>query len=509
MKLRPKTASVERNGNVEAIDVDMVVPGDIVFVRPGEKVPVDGEVISGFSSVDESMLTGESMPVDKREGDRVYGATVNLNGSFRFKALKVGKDTMLAGIIRLVEEAQGAKAPIQKLADRVAGVFVPVVIGIALVTFAGWLITGQGFTFALLNFISVLIIACPCALGLATPTAIMVGTGRAAEKGVIFRGGDVFELSARVDTIVLDKTGTITEGRPRVTDVIDLSGAGGDALVGLAASVESHSEHPVAKAVMEEGTRRGAVLRPAVAFEAKPGFGATADVSGVKVAIGNARLMSEENIEASDAASAASSRLSGEGKTAIYVAKDGRLAGIIGVADSIKPDSGWAIRELKRMGLEVIMLTGDSEAVARAVAEKAGIDRFVAEVLPDGKEKAIAELKAEGRVVAMVGDGINDAPALARADIGIAIGTGSDIAVEASDMTLVKSSLADVVISFRIARSTLRVIKQNLFWAFFYNVIGIPLAAGVLYPAYGILLKPVMAAAAMALSSVSVVTNSL
>ena len=508
LTLRPKTARVVRDGAEADVAVDDVAVGDIVVVRPGERVPVDGVVVSGFSNVDESMLTGESLPVEKNTGDGVVGATINLTGSFRFRAEKVGRDTMLAGIIKLVEEAQGAKAPIQRLADRVAGVFVPTVIGLAVLTFIIWYLAGAGFTFSLLAFISVLIIACPCALGLATPTAIMVGTGRGAEKGIIFRGGDILERGASIDTVVLDKTGTITEGKPQVTDIVDLSGIGAEALLAEAAAVEGLSEHPVAKAVVNEAAGRGITVTEAVDFEALPGFGARANVDGRTVLVGSARLMKDNKVDTAKADKAAEA-LSAEGKTAIYVASVGMFAGIIAVADTIKPGSKEAVSRLKAMGLDVRMLTGDAEPAARAVADMVGIETVIAGVLPEEKEKVVAALKESGRVVAMVGDGINDAPALVRADIGVAIGTGADVAIEASDMTLIKADLGDVAEAFRISRNTLRVIKQNLFWAFFYNIIGIPLAAGALYPAFGILLNPMVAAGAMAMSSVSVVSNSL
>jgi len=510
VRLMPRTARVVRDGVEVEIQVDDVAVGDVIIVRPGEKIPVDGTVISGASSVDESMITGESLPVDKNEGDTVVGATINLNGSFRFTATKVGKDTMLAGIIRLVEDAQGKKAPIQRLADKVAGIFVPVVIGIGVATFAAWYISGAGFTFSMLNFIAVLIIACPCALGLATPTAIMVGTGRGAEKGIIIRGGDILERSAKIDTILLDKTGTITEGRPKVTDVIDLSGKGEAYLLGVAAAVEMLSEHPLARAVVEKAVEAGehGHGKDVSGFKALPGFGARALVDGNEVVIGNEQLLTNNGIEVVAAREKAAA-LSAQGKTAIFIAEAGKVIGLIAVADTIQPGSRQAVSEFKAMGLEVVMLTGDTEAVARAIAGEAGIKIFVAGVLPEGKENEVVKLQKAGRVVAMVGDGINDAPALARADIGIAIGTGTDVAIEASDMTLVRSDLMDAARAIKISRQTLRVIKQNLFWAFVYNIIGIPLAAGAFYPMFGILLKPIFAAGAMAFSSVSVVTNSL
>ncbi|MGA2191891.1 MAG: heavy metal translocating P-type ATPase [Nitrospirota bacterium] len=508
LKLKPKTAHVQRDGRELEINIDDVAVGDVVIVRPGERIPVDGEVVSGFSSVDESMLTGESLPVEKREGDTVVGGSINLTGSFKFKALSVGKDTMLSMIIKLVEEAQGKKAPIQKLADRVAGIFVPSVIIISLITFFAWYATGHDFTFALLAFIAVLIIACPCAMGLATPTAIMVGTGRAAEKGIIFRGGDVLERFAGVNTVVLDKTGTITEGRPQVMRVIDLSGAGDKEIIRLAASVEAVSEHPLAKAITGKALEEEIDIRKAEGFEALPGFGARATLNGTEVVIGNEQLMKDRRIPLAEAPAMAAS-LAEEGMTAVYISSGGSLMGIIAIADAVKPGSAGAISRLKAMGLDIVMLTGDSDAVARAVAGQVGIEKFIAGVLPDAKEREVARLQETGKTVAMVGDGINDAPALARADVGVAIGTGTDIAIEASDVTLVKPDISGVADALRLSRRTMRVIRQNLFWAFVYNVIGIPLAAGVLYPAFGILLRPVFAAAAMALSSVSVVTNSL
>ncbi len=507
MKLSPRTARVVRDGHEAEIPAEDVIPGDEVIVRPGEKVPVDGAIVSGFSSLDESMLTGESLPVEKGDGDRVFGGTLNLTGSFRFVAENVGKDTVLSGIIKLVEDAQGAKAPIQRLADKVAAYFVPSVILVAFIAFGAWLAAGAGFTFALLAFIAVLIIACPCAMGLATPTAIMVGTGRAAEKGIIFRGGDVLERFAKTDTIVLDKTGTVTEGRPRVMALKNL-GDGDENFLALAASVENYSEHPVALAVTEKAREENLVISPAEGFEALPGYGARAKVGGEEILIGNARLMAERGVETSPFAEAEAGYAQ-EGYTSIFVAKDGRPAGLMAIADGVKEGSVEGIRRLKGLGLDVVMLTGDAELAARAVARKVGIENVIWGVLPDRKEKVISELQSKGKIVAMVGDGINDAPALARADTGIAVGTGTDAAIEASDVMLIKPELTRVADALEISRRTLRTIKQNLFWAFFYNTIGIPMAAGALYPFFGILLKPVMAAAAMALSSVSVVSNSL
>jgi len=507
-KLSPKTARVIRDGVETEVKVEDVVVGDTVVVRPGERIPVDGSVVSGFSSVDESMLTGESMPVEKNEGDDVFGATINQTGSFRFRAEKVGRDTMLAGIIRLVEDAQSKKAPIQRLADRVAGVFVPSVVAAAAVTFTIWMVAGQGFTFSLLLFISVLIIACPCALGLATPTAIMVGTGRAAEKGILVKGGDVLELAARVDTVVLDKTGTITEGRPVVSDVIPAEGRSETDVLKFASSLESLSEHPIARAVTDRAADVSVTYNPADGFETLPGFGARGSVDEGAVLIGNANLMRENSVDVSGLDERVS-ELSDEGKTCVYVSLGGIALGAIAVTDKIKPGAKAAISAFRSLGIRVHMLTGDVEAAARSVAKEVGIDEVVSGALPGDKEVEVGRLRESGRVVAMVGDGINDAPALVRADIGVAIGAGADVAIEAADMTLVKNELMDAAEAFRLCRRTLSTIKQNLFWAFVYNVIGIPLAAGALYPAFGILLKPMVAAGAMAMSSVSVVTNSL
>jgi len=507
-KLSPKTARVIRDGRETEVGVDEVAVGDTVVVRPGERIPVDGKVVTGFSSVDESMLTGESMPVEKTEGEPVYGATINQTGSFRFVAQKVGRDTMLAGIIRLVEDAQSKKAPIQRLADRVAGVFVPSVVLAATITFTVWMLAGQDFTFSLLLFISVLIIACPCALGLATPTAIMVGTGRAAEKGILIKGGDVLELAARVDTVVLDKTGTITEGRPVVSDIVTADGFSDTDVLGPAASVESLSEHPIAKAITARAHELSVAHDDADGFETLPGFGARGVTHHGTVLIGNRNLMKDNSIDVSGLDSRVDA-LSNEGKTCVYVSVDGGVRGAFAVTDTVKSGAADAVAAFKSLGIRVHMLTGDVEAAARAVAASVGIDEVVAGALPGDKESEVARLRESGRVVAMVGDGINDAPALARADIGVAIGAGADVAIEAADMTLVKNDLMDAAEAFRLCRRTLGTIKQNLFWAFIYNIIGIPLAAGALYPAFGLLLKPMVAAGAMAMSSVSVVTNSL
>ena len=508
--LQPKTARVLR-GSVEVdIPVADVIVGDLVVVRPGEKVPVDGFVESGSSAVDESMLTGEAMPVTKDPGAEVIGATMNTTGSFVFRAAKVGADTALARIIRLVEQAQGSKPPIARLADVIASYFVPAVIGIATLTFLAWWIFGPApsLSYALLNFVAVLVIACPCALGLATPTAIMVGTGKGAENGVLVRDGAALETAHKLDTIVLDKTGTITEGKPRLTDIV-IVGEGGsqteDELLRLVAAAERGSEHPLASAIAEAAAERGLDPPTVVGFAAIAGHGITAMVEGHAISAGSERLTGA-------AAASVRSRLaalSAEGKTVILVKVDDQFAGALAVADTIKPGSVDAVGRLRGMGLEVIMLTGDDQRTAAAIAAEVGIDRVVANVLPEQKAAQVKTLQAEGKKVAMVGDGINDAPALAQADIGIAIGTGTDVAMEASDITLMSGELAGVATAIALSRATIRVVKQNLFWAFAYNVALIPLAAGVFYPAFGVLLDPIYAAAAMGLSSVTVVMNSL
>jgi Cu+-exporting ATPase len=526
MGLQAKTARVIRGGVESDIPVEAVGIGDLVVVRPGEKVPVDGVVREGASAVDESMLTGESLPVEKRPGDPVVGATLNKTGTFRFEATKVGKDTVLAQIIRLVEEAQGSKAPIQRLADYVASIFVPTVIGIAVLTFAVWLLFGPSpaFLFGLLNFVAVLIIACPCALGLATPTAIMVGTGKGAEFGILIRSGESLETAHKIRTIVFDKTGTLTKGEPQVTDVIvqgatfNVQGPGPTLEPGtsnlerevlrLAASLERGSEHPLGEAIVARAESEGLALSDAEAFEAIPGHGVRGKVGGRTVLLGNARLMQENGVTLGALAEAAE-KLAGQGMTPMFVAVDGEAAGVIAVADTLKDHSVEAVQALHRLGIEVVMITGDNRRTAVAIAQQTGIDRVLAEILPDQKAEEVRKLQAEGRVVAMVGDGINDAPALAQADVGIAIGTGTDVAMEASDITLIRGDLRGVVTAIELSRRTLRTIKQNLFWAFIYNVLGIPIAAGILYPFVGMLMDPMVASAAMALSSVSVVTNSL
>lgn len=510
MDMQARTARVLREGEEVDIAIDEVRVGDIVIVRPGEKIPVDGMVEEGRSAVDESMLSGEPLPVEKGPGDEVTGATVNGTGSFRFRVTRVGGDTVLAQIVRLVEEAQGSKAPIQRLVDKVASVFVPVVISIAAVTFLVWLLAGPepSFNFALINFVAVLVIACPCALGLATPTAIMVGTGRGAEMGILIKGGEVLETAGRLEVVVFDKTGTLTWGRPVVTDVVAADGGGEDELLALAAAVERGSEHPLAETLVEEARSRGLALGDARDFRAYPGRGVVAGMDGREVRLGNAAFMRESGADLGDLEDKAEG-LAREGKTVIYALAGGEILGFVAVADTLKPMAPEAVRELKKLGVEVVMLSGDRRSTAEAVARQVGVDRVLAEVLPADKAAEVARIQSGGRVVAMVGDGINDAPALAQADIGIAIGTGTDVALETSDITLISDDLRRVATAIDLSRATLRTIKQNLFWAFIYNVIGIPIAAGALYPIWGMLLNPIYAAAAMAFSSVSVVSNSL
>jgi Cu+-exporting ATPase len=510
--LSARTARVVRaDGMHEDLAIEDVVPGDVILVRPGEKIPTDGVVIEGRSAVDESMLTGESLPIEKGPGDEVVGATVNRTGSFQFRASRVGRDTVLQQIVRMVEEAQGRRAPIARLADVISGYFTPVVIGISIVTFVVWFIAapdGARLTTALIHAVSVLIIACPCALGLATPTAVMVGTGRGAEMGVLIRGGETLETAHKIQTVVLDKTGTITEGRPGVTDIFAVEGFDEDELLRLAASVERASEHPLGEALVHRAQERGVGFARVENFNAVAGHGVEAEAEGRRVLVGNLRLMSERGVNL-DGLSVRAAALASEAKTPVYVAVEGRAVGLVAVADSIKPESKGAIAALEALGLEVVMLTGDDRRTAEAVARAVGITRVLAEVLPEGKADAVKVLQAEAKTVAMVGDGINDAPALAQADIGIAMGTGTDVAIEAADITLVRGSLRGVLTAITLSRQTMRVIKQNLFWAFAYNALGIPLAAGAFYPLLGWTLTPIFASAAMALSSVSVVTNSL
>ncbi|MFQ5894365.1 MAG: heavy metal translocating P-type ATPase [Nitrospinota bacterium] len=556
MGLQAKTARVVRDGQELDIPVQEVVRGDLVLVRPGEKVPVDGVIREGFSALDESMITGESIPVEKSAGDEVIGATVNKTGAFKFEATRVGKETALAQIIRLVEEAQGSKAPIQRLADKVAGVFVPAVIGIAVLTFFVWLFLGPDprLNYALFTFVAVLIIACPCALGLATPTAIMVGTGTGAEAGVLIRGGEALETAHKLTAVIFDKTGTLTRGEPSVTDVVAAAGFSGEGVLRLAASAERASEHPLGVAIVREAKERGLSLDEPEDFRAIPGQGIEASVGGEQVLLGTRRLLLGRGIDL-EGLEAEASRLEGEGKTAMFLSAGGhaapggepqaagrlgtpggepalssppqqlgpersgrfrsgpvaggRAAGVVAVADTLKEGSRAAVEALHRLGLQIAMITGDNRRTAEAIARQVGIDRVLAEVLPEGKAEEVRKLQAEGHVVAMVGDGINDAPALAQADIGIAIGTGTDVAMEASDITLISPDLSGVVRAIALSKRTMRTIKQNLFWAFAYNTAGIPIAAGVLYPFFRLLLSPIFASAAMAFSSVSVVSNSL
>lgn len=508
MGLAPKTATVIHEGKEIEIPIEEVEVGDIIVVKPGEKIPVDGEVTEGLTSIDESMLTGESIPVEKKVGDKVIGASINKNGSIRFKATKVGKDTALAQIIKLVENAQGSKAPIAKMADIISGYFVPIVMAIAVIAGLAWYLSGETEVFALTIFIAILVIACPCALGLATPTAIMVGTGKGAEYGVLIKGGEALETAHKVRTIVFDKTGTITEGKPKVTDVVTAGNIDKDKLLQLAASAEKGSEHPLGEAIVKGAEERGLELLKVEHFRAIPGHGIEVTILGSHIFLGNKKLMVEKNIEIGEYQKA-SDTLAEEGKTPMYVSVDGKLAGIIAVADVVKENSKRAIERLHAMGIEVAMITGDNRRTAEAIAKQVGIDRVLAEVLPQDKANEVKKLQDEGKKVAMVGDGINDAPALAQADIGIAIGSGTDVAMESADIVLMRSDLMDVPTAIQLSKKTIRNIKQNLFWAFAYNSAGIPIAAGVLYMFGGPLLNPIIAAAAMSFSSVSVLLNAL
>jgi len=508
MGLQARTARVIRDGQELDIPVEEVIVGDVIVVRPGEKVPVDGEIIDGSSAVDESMVTGESIPIEKSAGDEVIGATINKTGSFKFKAGKVGKDTLLSQIIRMVQEAQGSKAPIQRVVDQVAGYFVPAVMIIGIFAFMAWFTFGPEpqLIYAVVVFVSVLIIACPCALGLATPTSLMVGVGKGAENGILIKSGDALETAHKLNAIVLDKTGTITKGKPALTDVVVTGDVAENDVLLYAASVERGSEHPLGEAIVEGAKERGLDLLEASEFNAIPGHGVEAEVGGRRLLLGNLKLMNAKKIELGDIEKEAA-RLADAGKTPMYVAVDNKLAGLIAVADTVKEDSREAIKALQRLGLEVVMITGDNERTARAIAREVGIERVMAEVVPEDKAHQIQILQLEGKKVAMVGDGINDAPALAQADVGMAIGTGTDVAIEASDITLVKGSLSKVATAIELSRSTMRNIKQNLFGAFIYNGLGIPVAAGLLYPFFGVLLSPIIAGAAMAFSSLTVVTN--
>ena len=506
--LAPKTALVVRNGRETEIPADQVQVGETVIVKPGQGIPVDGVILEGTGTVDESAITGESIPVEKKVGDRVTGATVNRAGYFQMKADRIGEDTTLSQIIRLVEEAGGSKAPIAKLADKVSGIFVPVVITIAVITIIVWLLSGATFSFALASGIAVLVISCPCALGLATPTAIMVGTGRGAEQGILIKSGESLETAHLVDTVVLDKTGTITEGHPAVAAVRMAPGVTEAELLGLAASLEKASEHPLAEAIVRYAEEAGVEVSQSTEFAAEAGQGVSGMVSGRKVLAGNQKMMDAQKVIL-DGMDAEAGKLSEEGRTVLYIAADQKLLGMIAVADPVKKTSAEAIREMEQMGLDVVMLTGDHEKTARAIQKQLGISRVIAQVLPQDKEREVRRLQEEGHKVAMVGDGINDAPALARADVGIAIGAGTDVAIESADIVLMKSDLLDAVTAVQLSRAVIRNIKENLFWAFCYNAIGIPLAAGVFYPLLNWQLSPMFGSAAMSFSSVFVVCNAL
>jgi P-type Cu+ transporter len=506
--LQPKTALVVQDGEEVRVPVEAVRVGDVVIVKPGEKIPVDGVIVNGYSSVDESMVTGEPIPTEKKAGDTVVGATINRTGSFSFRATKVGKDTMLAQIIRLVEEAQGSKPPIARLADRIASYFVPTVMAIAFLTFLVWSFFGPEprFTYGVLNFVAVMIIACPCALGLATPTSIMVGTGKGAEQGVLIRSGEALESAHTLTTVVFDKTGTLTRGKPTVTDTIAMSGQ--EEVLRLAASAEKGSEHPFAEALLAQAKEVGLTCSDPTQFEAIPGQGISAMVEGKALLVGNRALLEGKGVAVPTLPERAEAQAR-EGKTLVYVAVDREVAGVIAVGDTLKPEAKEAIAALQDLGLEVVMLTGDNPTSAQAVAKELHLSRVLAEVLPEHKAAEIKKLQGEGKKVGMVGDGINDAPALAQADLGIAIGTGTDVAIEAADITLISGDVRGVVRAIALSKATIRNIRQNFFWAFAYNIILIPVAAGVLFPFYGILLNPMFAAVAMGFSSVTVVSNAL
>ena len=511
MGLQAKTARIVRNGQELEVPLAQVEIGDVVQVRPGEQIPVDGEVIEGYSTIDEAMVTGESLPVKKQIGDEVIGATINKTGSFKFRATRIGKDTFLAQIVKMVQDAQGSKAPIQKLADEVTGWFVPAVIAVALATFIIWFKTTGNFTLATITMVEVLIIACPCALGLATPTAVMVGTGKGAENGILFKGADSLELAHKIQVIVLDKTGTLTVGKPTVTDFVTIKGTANSnelQMLQLAASVEGNSEHPLGEAVVRYAQSQEVSLTDVKHFEAIAGSGVRGVVEGKSIALGTLRWMQELGCDTEYLELRARAWESAS-KTVVWMACEGEIEAIMGIADALKPSSAAAVKALQKLGLEVVMLTGDNRATAESIALSAGIDRVFAEVRPDQKTAQIQALQAQGKIVAMVGDGINDAPALAIADVGIAIGTGTDIAIAASDITLISGDLQGIVTAIQLSRATMRNIRQNLFFAFIYNIAGIPIAAGILYPIFGWLLSPIIAGGAMAFSSVSVLTNAL
>ena len=508
MGLKPKTAIVVQDGEEREVPVDEVGVGDVVIVRPGEKIAVDGVIVDGYSSVDESMISGESIPVEKGEGSEVIGATINKAGSFKFRATKVGRDTALAQIVRLVEEAQGSKAPIQRLADRISAYFVPATIAIALVSFLAWYLSGMGLIFALTAFIAVVIIACPCAMGLATPTAVMMGTGLGAERGILIKSAEVLQAAHGIDTIVFDKTGTLTRGEPTVTDVLPLGNPDGGQVLLLAALAEKRSEHPLGEAILRRAEEEGIDVPEAESFNAVAGKGVEASYKGKKLLLGNRGLFADRGIDTAEV-EGLMERLEDEGKTVMLLAEEGKVLGLIAVADTVKEHAAAVVGELKRQGKEVVMITGDNQRNAQAVARSLGIDMVLARVLPEDKAATIKGLQSQGKRVAMVGDGINDAPALVQADVGIAIGSGTDVAIESGDIVLVKDDLRDVVRAMGLSAYTMGKIRQNLFWAFFYNSLGIPIAAGILYPFIGFLLNPIIAGAAMAFSSVSVVSNSL
>ncbi len=507
MGLQPKEAIVIKDGKEIIIPISEVAVGDIILIKPGQKIPVDGMVVDGYSSVDEKAITGESIPVEKKIGDQVIGATINKTGVLKIKTLKVGKDTMLAQIIKIVEEAMGSKAPIQLLADKVSFYFVPTVFILAILAAGIWLVTGQPFAFAISIFVAVLIIACPCALGLATPAAVMMGTGISAEKGILIKTGKALEIAKRVNVVVFDKTGTLTKGEPIVTNIVEVSGKTLDILQ-IAASIENNSEHPLAQAIVQKGKEEKVEFLPIQNFQAIPGKGVSADINNQKILLGTRMLMEENNIDYQGAEKNIVA-LEEEGKTTMILGVDGKILGLIAVADTLKDNSQEAVDSLHRMGKQVAIITGDNRRVGQAIAKQLGIDRVLAEVLPQGKSEEIKKLQSQGNIVAMVGDGINDAPALAQADLGIALGSGTDVAMETGEIVLIKDDLRDVVVAIDLSKYTLKKIKQGLFWAFFYNIVGIPIAAGALYPATGWLLSPSIAAAAMAFSSVSVVLNAL
>lgn len=507
MKLAPKTARVIRNGKEINVKVDDIKVGDIIIVKPGERIPVDGIITAGDSSINESMITGESIPVEKKKGDNVIGGTINKHGSFRFKATKVGAETTLAHIIKLIEDAQGQKAPIQRFADKVSAYFVPIVIITALITFVTWYgIVHSTLSFSLLAAVAVLVIACPCALGLATPTAIMVGTGKGAENGVLIKGGESLETAHKLNAIIFDKTGTITRGEPEVTDIIKFDKTSEKEILKIAASIEKNSEHPLADAIVEKGKHENIKFEKITKFKAIPGKGITGYMGKKRILFGNTKLMKEHKINVKEDAVR---RLEDEGKTAMILSVNKKALGIISVADTIKKETPGAIKELKKMKLDLYMITGDNERTAKAIAKKAGIDKVFADVMPEDKANYVKMLQKKNKKVAMVGDGINDAPAIAQADIGIAMGSGTDVALETGNVVLMKNELGDIVKAIKLSRFTMKKIRQNMFWALFYNILGIPIAAGILYPFTGWLLSPMIAGGAMALSSVSVVSNSL